>query len=228
MAYFDISSFFGNTKTNHMNSFNFSDYSAIKNGSYGKLLKSYYASVKKDSTVSKNDKETNKNKLLNTDSAGLSKMKKEADGLKTKAAALNEDELWEKKNGEYDMGKITSAVKSFANEYNDVIDQSQKVGSKDVTMQTGFMMSMTSTMANALSKVGVAVGSDGKMTVDENSFKNADVKDIKALFAGKYSYAAQIEEKASAISSAAVRSSSMYSSNGLLTSTLQGSYNDWI
>ena len=139
MAYFDISSFFGNTKTNHMNSFNFSDYSAIKNGSYGKLLKSYYASVKKDSTVSKNDKETNKNKLLNTDSAGLSKMKKEADGLKTKAAALNEDELWEKKNGEYDMGKITSAVKSFANEYNDVIDQSQKVGSKDVTMQTGFM-----------------------------------------------------------------------------------------
>lgn len=228
MAYFDISSFFGNTKTNHMNSFNFSDYSAIKNGSYGKLLKSYYASVKKDSTVSKNDKETNKNKLLNTDSAGLSKMKKEADGLKTKAAALNEDELWEKKNGEYDMGKITSAVKSFANEYNDVIDQSQKVGSKDVTMQTGFMKSMTSTMANALSKVGVSVGTDGKMTVDETSFKNADVKDIKALFAGKYSYAAQIEEKASAISSAAVRSSSMYSSNGLLTSTLQGSYNDWI
>lgn len=228
MAYFDISAFFGNTKTNHMNSFNFSDYSAIKNGSYGKLLKSYYASVKKDSTVSKNDKETNKNQLLNTDSTGLSKMKKEADGLKTKAAALNEDELWEKKNGEYDMDKITSAVKSFANEYNDVINQAQKVGSKDVTMQTGFMKSMTSTMANALSKVGVSVGTDGKMTVDENSFKNADVKDIKALFAGKYSYTAQIEEKASAISSAAVRSSSMYSSNGLLTSTLQGSYNDWI
>lgn len=84
MAYFDISAFFGNTKTNHMNSFNFSDYSAIKNGSYGKLLKSYYASVKKDSTVSKNDKETNKNPLINTDSTGLSKMKKEADGLKQK------------------------------------------------------------------------------------------------------------------------------------------------
>ena len=45
---FDISSFFNNsTSANAFGSFNFGDYASIKNGSYGKLLKSYYAEQKK-------------------------------------------------------------------------------------------------------------------------------------------------------------------------------------
>lgn len=227
MAFFDISSFFGNSSTNSFSSFNFADYASIRNGSYGKLLKSYYSQVKQ-TTTTKSDTDTKTDKTTDTDNTGLSKMKKEADGLKSAADKLTSDDMWKKTNGEYDMDKIASAVKSFANEYNDVIDQSAKVGTKDVTMQTGFMTSMTKTMSNALSKVGVTVGADGKLSVNEDTLKSADAKDVKSLFSGDYSYAGQISQKASAISSAAVRNSSLYTSSGLLSSVLQGSYNSWI
>ena len=227
MAFFNISSFFGNSSTNSFSSFNFADYASIRNGSYGKLLKTYYSQAKQ-STTTKADTDKKTDKTADIDNTGLSKMKKEADGLKSAADKLTSEDMWKKTGSEYDMDKIASAVKSFANEYNDVIDQSSKLGTKDVTMQTGFMTSMTKTMSNALSKVGVTVGADGRLSVNEDTLKKADAKDVKSLFSGDYSYAGQISEKASAISSAAVRNSSLYTSDGLLSSVLQGSYNNWI
>lgn len=227
MAFFNISSFFGNSSTNSFSSFNFADYASIRNGSYGRLLKAYYSQAKQ-TTTTKSDTDKKADKTTDTDNTGLSKMKKEADGLKEAADKLANEDMWKKTGGEYDMDKIASAVKSFANEYNDVIDQSSKVGTKDVTMQTGFMTSMTKTMSNALSKVGVTVGADGRLSVNEDTLKKADAKDVKSLFSGDYSYAGQIAEKAGAISSAAVRNSSLYTSNGLLSSVLRSSYNNWI
>ncbi|MBR1451632.1 MAG: hypothetical protein IJ591_07940, partial [Lachnospiraceae bacterium] len=47
---FDITSMLGNSNTNSNNSlgsFSFTDYAAIKNGSYGKLVKSYYSGTDK-------------------------------------------------------------------------------------------------------------------------------------------------------------------------------------
>lgn len=227
MAFFDISSFFNNSGADSFSSFNFADYASIRNGSYGKLLKSYYSQAKQSSTA-KSDTDDKTDKTTDIDTTGLSKMKKEADGLKSAADKLASDDTWQKTNGSYDMEKIAGAVKSFADEYNDVISQSAKLGTKDVASQTGYMTSMTSTMSKALSKVGVTVGADGKLSVNEDTLKNADAKDVKSLFSGDYSYAGQISQKAAAISSAAVRNSSLYTSSGLLSSVLQGSYNSWI
>lgn len=227
MAYINISSFFGNVQTNGMNSFNFGDYASIKNGSYKKLIKSYFAQQKGD-TTDKNSTAVKKPTKDTTDQTGLARMKTQADSLKKSADALNEDALWKQTNGSYDMDKIAKAVKNFANEYNDTIDQSAKVSSKDVAQQTGFMTSMTKTMSTALSKVGVSVGADGKLSVDEEQLKKADMKNLKALFSGSSSYAAQMEQKASAISSAALRSSSLYSSNGTLANTLSGTFEGWM
>ena len=227
MAYINISSFFGNVQTNGMNSFNFGDYAAIKNGSYKKLVKSYFAQQKGD-TADKNSTAVKKPAKDTTDQTGLARMKTQADSLKKSADALNEDVLWKQTNGTYDMEKITKAVKDFANEYNDTIDQSAKVSSKEVAQQTGFMTSMTKTMSTALSKVGITVGTDGKMSVDEDELKKSDMKNLKALFSGSSSYAAQMEQKASAISSAALRSSSLYSSSGTLTNTLSGTFEGWM
>lgn len=226
MAGFNISSFFNNSKSGGFGSINFSDYSLIKSGSYKKLMKSYYSQQKE--TTPKADKTTKKKTTEVKDTTGLSKMKSEADGLKTATEAFNNDELWKQKDGEYDQDKVASAVKKFASEYNDVLTQSSKVNSKDVTQQTGYMMSMTKTMSGSLSKIGVTVGADGKLSVDEDALKKADAKDVKALFSGNHSYVSQITNNASAIGSAAVRSSSMYSSNGTLSSSISNMFDKWI
>lgn len=227
MAYINISSFFGNVQTNGMNSFNFSDYASIQNGSYKKLVKSYLGKQ----TETSSDKDSTSVKKPSKDAAdttGLTRMKTQADALKKSAKELTDDDLWKTTNGKYDMDKISKAVKNFASEYNDTIDQTAKVNAKEVSQQTGFMTSMTKTMSKALSKVGITVGTDGKLSVDEEQLKKADTKELKALFSGSSSYGAQMEQKASAISSAALRSSSLYSSNGTMSSMLSGTFEGWM
>lgn len=227
MAYMDISKFFGNVQTTGMSAFNFSDYASIKNGSYKKLVKSYYNQAK-DTTSKKDTTTVDKYKKDTTDKTGLAQMKTEADALKKSAKEFTSDELWKKTNGSYDMDKIAKAVKGFAENYNDTIEQAGKVSTKDVSQQTGFMSSLTKTMSNALSKVGVTVGADGKLSVDEEALKKADEKNVKSLFSGSTSYASQIEQKAGAISSAALRNSSIYSSNGTLSSAIAGTFEGWM
>lgn len=234
---FDISSWFGGSGSNNtFGSLNLSDYASIKNGSYGKLVKSYYAEQKKSvssdkkSSTDKTDKiQKDKIKKENTvDTTGLSQMKKEADGLKTAVDAFNKENLWKQSNGEYDMNIIADKVKSFVNEYNDVISQSGKVNSKDIAQSVHYMKNMTTTMSKALSKVGVTVGTDGKMTVDEEALKKADVNSIKSLFVGSASYGSQTADSASEISKEAVMNSSVYSNNGTLSSSLSNLFNKWI
>lgn len=227
MANFNISSFFNNSRPSGFGSINFSDYALIKSGSYKKLMKAYFAQ-QKDTSATKEDKTTKKKPVDDTVTTTISKMKSEADGLKTAAESLNDADLWKQTKGEYDKDKITSAVKKFASEYNDVLNQSAKVNAKDVVQQTGFMTSMSKTMSNALSKIGVTIGADGKMSVNEDTLKEANMKDVKSMFYGSHSYGSQIAQKASAISSAALRSSSMYSSNGALSSTLASLFNQSI
>ncbi len=227
---FDVTSLFGGLNTNNNNNLfggiNLSDYSLIKRGGYKKLMKSYY-DEQSGKTTHKNNVTTNKKEQA-VDKTGLTQMKKESDGLKSAVEAFNKDDLWKQTNGEYDMEKITGAVKSFVNEYNDVINQSSKVNSKEISQTMRYMSSMTNTMSKALSKIGVEVGVDGKLSINEDTLKKANVTSIKSMFAGAGSYGAQIEAKASEVSRATIMNSSMYSSNATLSSGLNGMYDKWI
>lgn len=229
MSGINISSLFGglNTGNSLFGSINLSDYHSIRSGAYKKLISKYY---EQDNSVSSKRDKTHKTQLSapTQDTSGLTKMKKETEGLKSAATSLSKDDLWKTTNGEYDMDKIASAVKDFADSYNSVVDQSAKVSARDVTQQTGFMTSLTNTMSKALSKVGVTIGSDGKMSVDEDALKKASASNVKSLFSGTHSYAAQVAQNASAISSAATRNSSLYDGNGAYTSTISNMYNYFV
>lgn len=230
MAGFNISSLFGGLGSGNslLGSFNFSDYNSIRSGAYKKLIKSYY-SEQRETSSSGNDKiqKRPQSNTLAKDTTGITKMKKESDDLKTSVADLGKDELWDKTSDEYDVGKIVSAVKNFASEYNDVLDQSSKVSTREVAQQTAFMTSLTNTMSKYLSKVGVTIGSDGKMSVDEETLKKADMNSVKSLFSGNFSYASQVAAKAAAITSAANRSTSLYSGNGTYSNPISNMYNFW-
>lgn len=236
MKGFDFSSLFGGMNSGGLfGSVNLSDYASIKSGSYKKLLKSYYAEQKDTTqTSSKATTSTKKNtieKILDdkkkvsthtVDKSGSTQMKRTADNLKAAAEALNSDELWEQTDGKYDMDKISSAVKTFVNEYNNTLTQSAKMTSKDVSTDIKYMNSMTGTMAKSLEKIGITVGLDGKMTLNEDTLKNADVSKVKSLFTGSVSYGSQIADKAASISKDAVLSASIYGSNGMLSNSLSG------
>jgi hypothetical protein len=82
------------------------------------------------------------------------------------------------------------------------------------------MVAYTKANKNLLSKVGITVGSDNKLTVDEDKFKSADMTTVKSLFTGSGSFGKMTSTSATSSYSSAVSqlaklsSSSTYSNMG--------------
>ena len=161
-------------------------------------------------------------------------MKTGADALKKSAEILNNDGLWEKKvikkrdeqTGkeveveEYDWNAITKAVKSFVEDYNDVVEQSGDANAKDVLRNAVWLTGMVESNEKMLSKIGISVSKGNKMELDEEALKKADISSFKTLFTGHNSLADKVAMKAKNISNAAARTSGTYKSNGKYNNTL--------
>lgn len=205
----DYSYLFNNMQpTSTGGTFSLGDYAAIKNGSYKKLLKAYYA--KQDAEKSTISSDAMKNSSL---------VKSSADALKKSANALNNEVLWEKKE-DYDWDAITKAVKSFVDDYNSLVKLAGNSDSKDVLRNAVWMTGMTESNDNLLSKAGITVGKGNQMELNEDILKKADISTLKTLFTGHNSLADKIATKANSISNAAARTSGTYRNNGTYSNTL--------
>ncbi len=220
-------------------SFNFTDYAAIKNGSYGKLVKSYYAQQKAEATQTENisstkakssaDSKTSETaKKEQVDSTGFSQLRNSADSLQKAAEKLQSEDLWKKSEDGLDMSQITDAVKNFADKYNAAVSDAGKVTSKEASHSVEALKSMTSTMSNALGRIGINVSASGKMSFDEDAFAKADMGFAQKILSGKYSYGSQVAAMAGELSKDAVMNSSIYTENAALTNALPGVFNDWM
>lgn len=226
----DLSALFSGLNNNNSitNGINLNDYSAIKNGSYGKLMKAYYA--KDASDVSEKSQAINKlaGKTVQTDSTGLSEMKKTADSLKESVSKLTDKDMWKQTDGAFDTEKITEAVESFAKSYNAAVKQSDKVTSTDISKTVDYMKDLTKVFSNTLSKAGISVGTDGLMKVDTKALGKADMNTVKSLFDGKATYGSEIEAKAADIAKTAVSNTSLYNSEAALNSSMTNLFNSFV
>ena len=196
------------------------DYASIKNGSYGKLMNAYYA---KNSSTAKTSnemkKEVKNDALVKSDASAL---KSAADALVTTGSESKfsltdiKDKAGNTTKG-YDYDAIYKAVKSFAEEYNSTLDSAGESESTSVLRRTLSMTNATDKNANLLGKVGITIGEDNKLEIDEKALKSADINDLKSLFSGVGSYAYNISSKASMINDAAtseIQKMSNYSATG--------------
>ena len=69
------------------------------------------------------------------------------------------------------------------------------------------MTNITSLYSKTLEKVGITIGEDNKLSIDEDKFKSADVSRIKSLFNDSPSFAKSIASQASFVDYAANRES---------------------
>ena len=208
----------GNNSNNGiMGGINLSDYASIKNGSYGKLVKAYYAKQKADSASSGRDS-----------SAKLTSMGSAAGTLAKSASALMKDSLWEKKQiktkdektGEettkedYDWDSITKAVKSFVDNYNKTIESAGNSNTKDILRNAAWMTKTTKSTERLLERAGISVGADNKLDLDEDALKKADISTLKSIFTGYNSFSSKVYDKAQSMTNAAARAGGTYTSTG--------------
>lgn len=172
------------------------DYAAIKNGSYGKLMRSYYGTVKSSATsgaksssgyvidkileekknpkVSKDVQEANAN--LTT---GLSNLKNSVSTLQ------NSKTYTDTENGQSAADKVVSAMKTYVADYNNVVNAAKGSTLSNKTAYVANMMSGTAANADKLSEIGVSVNDNGTLTINEDKLKTADISKVQELFSPK-------------------------------------------
>lgn len=179
-----------------MGNLNFlSDYASIRNGSYGKLLKTYYAK-KQDSGTEGSSKKSGSSNVLDRileekKNPKVSKDVQEANAnlttglsnLKTSVSALQSSKTYtDTENGQSATSKVVSAVKDYVSDYNDVLKAARGSTLTNKTAYVANMMSSTAANADKLSEIGVIVNRDGTLTLSEDKLKATDISKVQELF----------------------------------------------
>lgn len=221
--------------SNSLYGFNLSDYASIKNGSYGKLLKAYYAKesaeTKSTSNTNKNSNESSEVKQLTAVQSNAATLQDSASKLITKGSSSlftekdittkNSDGTSTTKKG-YDVDAIYNAVTDFTGKYNSFIKAADATSSTSVERQNKNLISLVSSNKTSLSNIGITINSDNSLSVDEKKFKAADMTTIKSMFNGNTSFAYSVATKASLIGTNAAseaNSAKNYTSTGNYTDT---------
>lgn len=179
--------------TNSSNSLSLGDYALIKSGSYKKLLKKYYAEngtsngTSADGTSGVSGKAKDSTTSLLSAKTTADALKKTVEDLKT----LDYDKT--------DREELLKKVKSFVSDYNTTLDSMQKIDSVSILQNAVWMTNQTKKSENVLADLGIKVGTDNKLSLDEDSFKSANTSAVKAAFSGTNSIADSIAQRANQI-----------------------------
>lgn len=182
-----------------------SDLAMIGNGSFKKLLDSYYKSQENKGV----DSPSAKAEKLN-----LSKASSDAAELADAVSKL--------RNSDYsvdDKSELKENIKSFVKAYNSVIDSGSEVNDTSVLRNVLWMTQNTSKNAGVLSDLGISVDSKNKLQFDELKLDKADPARIGSVLKGYDSVMGRLEQRSNTINSLAVaafsgEAASAYSSKG--------------
>lgn len=247
-----LSSYFSNSLGSSSASmpFSLSDYAQIKNGSYGKLMKAYYANVASDlkssstSTTDSTDTTDTSDVLSSLTSSGTSTTGTSSTSGTTTTATTDKTAATDAKNlaaaaddlktatySQDNISDLYSKVSSFVESYNSAVTSGSSSDVSSVQNNTEWMEGTTSSNKNLLSSVGITIGDDNKLTLDKSTFENADMTTLKDVFGGddSYSYSNQISARADNIYDLAASggtSGTSYTSSASYTAAASGTMYD--
>ena len=193
------------------------EFNSIRSGSYGKLLSAYYKKMNSgDSATEAIQKETANRQLVGGNASSLKSAAKTLSKMNF-ADASEEDSL--------------KAIKSFVSSYNSVIDTADDVNSKSILRNAVWMTNITKKSAGLLNELGISVGKDNKLTLDETKWAGANTSTKTALFNGRQGFAEKMIYKASQMTNSSAEKASFtasaYKNNGDYTKVnAQSMYED--
>lgn len=234
-----------------MSGIDFSTYASIKNGSYKKLLKQYYAQNSTGTSSSSNSSKTSKtdwnsttsDKTVSKNKSNAMSVRDDAEQLSKTVSKLSKSSLWEKKEvkaedgkvtEEYDKDAIYKAVSEFVKDYNSLIDSSGDSEDSKVLRTASSMVSYTKANKDMLERIGISIGKDNKLSIDETDFKAAEMASVKSAFQGAGSYGRSVASSATMMYGSAVSqlaklsTTNLYGSNGAYSYITGSNYNRFL
>ena len=183
------------------------DLGLIQRGGYKKLCKAYYAKENESSSESIDSTNSNKNEETKD-----SMTADNAVGLKKSVNSLSKLD-YTKDN----VSKIQNGVKDFVKSYNSMIDSAGESKSDNVARIAKNLTNYTKINEKVLKSVGITIGSDNKLSVNEDTLGKASISEVQDLFKGSSSFAGRVSAYATSLYTTAVANeSSLYSGKGNL------------
>ena len=193
----------GSSSSNYTNTLysNLSQLSSVKSGAYSKALKALY-SKNSDTSTSSVLKNSNIKYTVDSELSGVKRESGELAEAARKLSSTGKNDLFANKD-KYDSDAAYKAVSDLVSNYNETVSAADKAGNSAIDNAVSSMARMTGIMGKSLSKAGITVGVDGKMSVDEETFKKADMNTVKDLFGNNGYFGKSIASSAQRIESIA-------------------------
>ncbi|MCI9419641.1 MAG: hypothetical protein HFG32_06470 [Eubacterium sp.] len=229
---------FGGSKSVGTGSFfsasNFGDLALIKSGVYTKMMRSYVSKMTegdetekssdsaykfKNSVSEKMEQLTAPKVTTETDKSNkvLSNIKSASYKLETSANALS--------NMDFDKStreELYDAAKSFVADYNSVLSSAKDTDNVSLSRSVKWMKDDIKAREKMMAKIGITIGSDGALSIDEEKFNEANLSDIRTQFSGSSSIVGKTAQRATGLYNLAANQISFnggntfYSSKGVL------------
>lgn len=223
MSWMDSNSLFGNTSGL---AGMLGDYSAIRSGSYGKLMKSYYgeqsSSISRGSSSSRSKnvldeiiEERRNPKESKEVSAANSKLSTSVSTFKNALGTLQSENTYkDTENGLDARSKVENALKSYVSAYNDAVTTAKKSTNMNMTSNVAGAMGATKESVEALGELGITMNHDGTLAFDVKKFKTIELSTVKDAFDGNaaLSYGSKIASRLNRIADSATSSGKIDSS----------------
>lgn len=132
------------------------------------------------------------------------KLKDAAESLENATKTLGSeksDNIFAKAKESGDNADIVKNVKTLIEQYNEVRKQLERDASSPINAYYNQTLGqLASKNKEELSKVGITIGKDGSMTIDESKLKEASVEDLETLFGSKSEFIQKMQYLASHVS----------------------------
>ena len=214
------------------------EYNSIKNGSYGRLMRQYYASARSSvssgsssasgSNILEQILEERRNPKVSEEVTNAnSQLNMSVSSLKSSLKTLQSASTYEDtEKGSTATEKMTSALKSYVSSYNDAVASSKKTTMSNYSGNIAGMMKATAANAEDLKEIGITINNDGTINLDEKKLKTAEPDKVKSIFSGEnaMSYGSVVESRLNRVSvtnpdSNATKTDSTYQQTKILSSS---------
>ncbi len=197
-----------------------SDYASLKNGSYSKLMKAYYAGedskIRSDSSsadILKKIKAQDPTATVSEDAKTYTTVAANADSLQDAVEKISQTDLTDKDKG-------YAAVKDFVDSYNSLVSSASKVEDESIANRLDSMANNAKAYEKSLNAIGISIEQDGTLKLNEDTYRAADSGKAESLFTSRGSFG-----YSTSVSAGMIQSNAKYAASSVSTYSASGTRN---
>lgn len=109
--------------------------------------------------------------------------------------ALSDTSIWNTDSKDYSSDSTYDAIANFVSSYNTLLSKIDSVGSTIKNTYGTRLNDLTDKNKEALEAIGITVESDGKLKIDSDKLKQADISEVKKIFGSDSEFIKGVKEQ---------------------------------